>query len=46
MKKLEKVAANVVRKVAEVNACRTTCLFFFHQPKVTEELKRKLREKK
>lgn len=46
MKKLEKVAANAARRVTEISVCKRTCIFFFHQPKVTEQLKKKLREKK
>lgn len=46
MKKLEKVVVNVARKVTEINVCKATCIFFFNQPKVTEELRKRLREKR
>lgn len=44
MKRLEQVAAKVARKITEQNVDQSACFFIFYQPKITQNLKKRLRE--
>lgn len=46
MNKLEKVAAKAARKFTEKNVKGLACLCFFHQPKISESMKKRLEERK
>ncbi|HAU85617.1 MAG TPA: hypothetical protein DCW90_08970 [Lachnospiraceae bacterium] len=44
MKRLEQVAVKVARKITEQNVDQSVCFFFFYQPKINQNLKKRLRE--
>ena len=46
MNKLEKVAAKAARKFTEKNVKGIACFGFFHQPKISESMKKRLEERK
>ena len=48
MKKIEQIAAKTAWKLADasVNLWGGTCTLFLYQPKVTEQLKKRLKETK
>lgn len=44
MKKLEQAVAKVARDYADKSVNDWPCTYFFYQPKVTEQLKKRLKE--
>lgn len=46
MKKIEQIAAKAAWKLADVSVNKGGCIFILYQPKVTEQLKKRLKETK
>lgn len=44
MKKIEKAITKVARDLADKSVNQWTCTFWWYQPKVTEQLKERLKE--
>lgn len=44
MKKLDKAVAKAVWKFTDASVNKSICTFFFYQPKITEQLKKRLEE--
>lgn len=46
MKKIEEIAAKTAWKLADASVNKVGCIFILYQPKVTEQLKKRLKETK
>lgn len=46
MKRLEQVAAETAKKITELNVNQSASFFFFCQPKITKQLKKRLKKTK